>query len=123
MIINPDGSRDSVRSGETYYAGTQPGAYQVLQRGSIIAAYVVNPPAIESALRTASEDRIRRALPKWNVQLADDADSWNNEIFNRRLGYEMWRPIMIALLLLLIAEGIAAATGSARATTVAAQEP
>ena len=121
-IINPDGSRDSVRTGEPYYAGTQPGAYQVLQRGSIIAAYVVNPPASESVLRSANRDRIARALPKWKIEFADDADSWNDEVFNRRLGYEMWRPILIALLLLLIAEALAAATGTMRAAPVTAQE-
>jgi hypothetical protein len=121
-IINPDGTRDSVRAGEAYYAGTQPGAYQVLQRGSIIAAYVVNPPASESALRAASEDRIARALPEWKIDFADDPDSWGDDIFNRRLGYEMWRPILIALLLLLIAEALAAATGSTRAAPVVAQE-
>jgi len=121
-IINPDGTRDTIRAGEAYYAGTQPGAYQVLQRGSIIAAYVVNPPASESALRAATEDRIKRALPEWKLSFADDTDSWSDEIFNRRLGYEMWRPILIALLLLLIAEGIAAATGTTRAAPLAAQE-
>ena len=121
-IINPDGTRDTIRTGEAYYAGTQPGAYQVLQRGSIIAAYVVNPPASESALRAATEDRIKRALPDWNVSFADDPDAWSDEIFNRRLGYEMWRPILIALLLLLIAEGVAAATGTTRAAPLAAQE-
>jgi hypothetical protein len=121
-IINPDGARDSVHAGEPYYAGTQPGAYQVLQRGSVVAAYVVNPPASESVLRSASEDRISRALPKWRVEFADDADSWNDDIFDRRLGYEMGRPILIALLLLLIAEALAAATGSSRTAAVTAQE-
>ncbi len=121
-IINPDGTRDSVRAGEPYYAGTQPGAYQVLQRGSIIAAYVVNPPASESALRSASNDRISRALPDWEIEFSDDAESWNDDIFDRRLGYEMWRPVLIALLLLLIAEALAAATGSSRAAAVTAQE-
>ena len=121
-IINPDGSRDSVRAGEPYYAGTQPGAYQVLQRGSIIAAYVVNTPTSESVLRSANKDRVTRALPKWKIEFADDADSWNDEVFNRRLGYEMWRPILIALLLLLIAEALAAASGTLRAAPVTAQE-
>lgn len=121
-IINPDGTRDSVGVGEPYYAGTQPGGYQVLRGGSIIAAYVVNPPAIESVLRGASRERITRTLPNWKVEFADNADSWNDEVFHRRLGYELWRPVLIVLLILLIAEALAAATGGARAAAVPAQE-
>jgi hypothetical protein len=122
MVINPDGSRDSIRAGEAYYAGTQPGAYQVVRGASVLAAYVVNPPATESLLRAASRDRVARALPGWKIEFADDAGSWNKEIFDRRLGYEMWRTILMVLLVVLIVEGIAAATGRVRTTTVSAQE-
>ena len=121
-VINPDGSRDSIRGGEAYYAGTQPGAYQVVRGSSIVAAYVVNPPAIESTLRAASRDRIGRALPGWKIEYANDADAWGKEIFDRRLGYELWRTILMVLFVVLIVEGIAAATGRVRTTTVSAQE-
>ena len=121
-VINPDGTRDSIRAGEAYYAGTVPGAYQVLRGGSVIAAYVVNAPASESVLNAASRDRIARALPGWKVQFADDADSWNDEIFDRRLGFEMWRTLLMILLALLVVEGIAAATGRVRTQAVSAQE-
>jgi hypothetical protein len=122
-IINPDGSRDSIRAGETYYAGTQPGAYQVLRGGSVIGAYVVNPPAGESVLRAASRERVARALSGWKIEFADDADSWNNEIFARRLGFEMWRTLLMMLLALLIVEAVIAATGTTmRTAAVSAQE-
>ena len=110
LIINPDGSRDSVVAGQPYYAGTQPGAYQVVQGSSVIAAYVVNPPPGESVLRSASEQRVRRALPDWKIEFAGEGD-WSKDIFSRRLGYEIWRPLLIALILLLISEGVIAATG------------
>jgi hypothetical protein len=121
-IINPDDSRDSVRAGQPYYAGTQPGAYRVLRGGAMIAAYVVNPPVTESALRSASRQRITRALPDWKVEFADDAESWNDEIFDRRLGYEAWRLMVIGLLVLLIAEALVAATGRMQSARVATQE-
>lgn len=122
LVINPDGGRDTVVAGQAYYAGTQPGAYQVVSRGSVVAAYVVNPPAIESVLRPASESRVTRALPDWKIDFVENADDWDDEIFSRRLGSEMWRPILFVLLLLLIAEAVAAATGSARAAAVPAPE-
>jgi hypothetical protein len=121
-IVNPDGTRDTVRAGQPYHAGTQPGAYRVLQAGSMIAAYVVNPPAVESLLRRASNERITRALPGWKVQFADDADSWDDEIFDRRLGYEFWRLLVIVLLIVLVVEAIVAATGRMQTATAAAQE-
>ena len=73
-------------------------------------------------LNAASRDRIARALPGWKVQFADDADSWNDEIFDRRLGFEMWRTLLMILLALLVVEGIAAATGRVRTQAVSAQE-
>ena len=122
LVIHPDGSRDTVAAGQPYYAGTQPGAYQVVRGGSVVAAYVVNPPANESLLRSASNDRVRRALPEWKIDFADDPDGWDGTIFRQRLGYEMWRALLMALILLLIAEGLAAATGRARAASVSTQE-
>jgi hypothetical protein len=94
----------------------------VVEGGSIVAAYVVNPPAGESVLRAAGTDRIARALPEWNVAFADDADGWGRRIFEQRLGYELWRTILVVLLILLLIEGIAAATGSVRAAPASAQE-
>jgi hypothetical protein len=121
-VINPDGTRDSVRAGQPYYAGTQPGAYRVLQGSSVVAAYVVNPPAPESMLRAASNDRMTRALPGWKVEFARDAESWSDQIFDRRLGYEVWRLIVMVLLLLLVVEAIVAATGRMQTATATAQE-
>jgi hypothetical protein len=121
-VINPNGDRDSVIAGVPYYAGTQPGAYQVVRGASVIAAYVVNPPAVESALRYADRNRVERAFPDWNLDVADNAKAWTDDIFHRRLGFEMWRMLLAALLLLLIAEAIAAATGSLRSAAVSTQE-
>lgn len=122
QVINPDGSRDTVVAGQSYRAGTQPGAYQVVRGGSIVAAYVVNPPAAESVLRAASRPRITRALPGWKIRFAENADDWDQKIFMRRLGYEMWRTVLFVLLLLLIVEAIAAATGGVRSAAVPVQE-
>lgn len=121
-IVNPDGTRDTLRAGQPHHAGTQPGAYRVLQGGSMIAAYVVNPPAIESLLRPASDERIARALPGWKVEFADDADSWDDQIFDRRLGYEFWRLLIIVLLVVLVVEAMVAATGRVQTAAAAAQE-
>ena len=121
-VVHPDGTRDTVRAGQPHYAGTQPGAYRVLQGGSMIAAYVVNPPAAESQLRRASGERIARALPGRKVEFADDADSWDDEIFDRRLGYEFWRLLVIVLLVVLVVEAIVAATGRMQAPAAAPQE-
>jgi hypothetical protein len=121
-VINPDGSRDSVLTGATYTAGTQPGVYRVLRGGAVTAAYVVNPAPTESVLRSASRQRIERSLPDWRIRFADDVDSWQDRIFDRRLGFELWRPLVLVLLLLLLAEAVVAATGTTRSAAVTAQE-
>lgn len=121
-VINPDETRDSVRAGQPYYAGTQPGAYRVLRGGAVIAAYVVNPPPAESVLRSASQERVERALPGWQVESADDANTWSRKVFDRRLGYEAWRVVLVILLILLVAEAAFAATGRVPAAATAAQE-
>jgi hypothetical protein len=122
LVINPNGDRDSVIAGSPYYAGPQPGAYQVVQGRSLIAAYVVNPPAIESVLRYADRNRVERVMPGWKPEFSGDAEAWTDDIFQRRLGFEMWRMLLAALLLLLVAEAIAAATGSVRTAAVTTQE-
>ncbi len=120
-VINPDGTRDTIVAGTTYQAGTLPGVYQVLRRGTVIAAYVVNPAPGESVLRSVSRQRIERALPGWRVRFAGNADAWQDRIFDRRLGFELWRPIVLVLLVLLVIEGILAATGSTRTAALTAE--
>ena len=122
LVINPDGTRDTVRAGQTYYAGAQPGAYRVVRGADMIAAYVVNPPPAESVLQPASRQRLARALPGLDIELAQDADAWPDKIFQRRLGFEIWRAILFVLLVLLIIEAVAAATGRPRSAPAPTQE-
>jgi hypothetical protein len=48
------------------------------------------------------------------VESADTPDEWRADIFRSRVGREIWRPVLIAILLLLIVETLIAATGRMR---------
>jgi hypothetical protein len=57
---------------------------------------------------------MRTLLRGWNFETANDADEWGRDIFRRRLGRELWRPLLFALLLVLVIETLTAATGGVK---------
>ena len=122
-VIKPDNSRDTVAVGEVYRAPPDPGVYRVLNRaGQQVSAFVVNTSPVESQLIPASARRVRASLDGWDLEFADSPGEWLRDIYRERLGRELWWPLLLALLLVMLSESIIAAAGR-NARTVGADIP
>jgi hypothetical protein len=113
-IERPDGQRDERTQGGEYRVPALPGIYRVYAGERLVSAFAVNPPASESALERADRSRLRAALPGWQLDLADAPGEWARKIFRHRVGREVWRPLVLLTLALLLLEGLIAAAGRAR---------
>lgn len=119
-VERPDGASETV-SGGTWRVSGEAGIYRVLGSDTILATFVVNPPASESRLATLSRRDLEGALPGWNVRTVA-ADDWASTAYLQRLGSEIWRPLLFLALALLLLEAIVAATGRS-GTARRAREP
>lgn len=115
QIIDPYGNRVAVRGGDVFMDATSPGPYRVVSGGKVIGAFVVNGARTESDLHYADGRRVQRSLEPLDVKRVNDANGWRKAVFTHRVGKEMWRFLLIALLLMLVVESFAAATGGSRA--------
>jgi hypothetical protein len=118
-VLRPDGVTEPV-SGAALTAPPLAGIYEVYAGESLLTAFAVNPPAAESDLRRARTAAAREVFGGWDVTLAETAAEWRRAIFQARLGLELWRPLLFALIALLVIEGAAAAAGARRRSATAA---
>jgi hypothetical protein len=113
-----------VSAGESYRAAAEPGVYRVYgANGREISSFVINTAPLESALNAADARRVRAVLPGWSLEFANDPGEWNRDMYQHRLGRELWWPVILALILLLIVESIVAATGGAARASESASAP
>lgn len=117
IVMDPDDVSHDVSGDAQFDAATTPGVYRVLSNGRIIGAFVVNPAETESELRYADPRRVERILSAFNVKRVESAGAWQRNIYSSRVGREVWRPLLVLLLILLAIEAFAAATGVKRVTT------
>ena len=122
IVQHPDNSRDTLNAGDTYRAGADPGVYRVFDaKNAEITSFVINTSPLESDLTPADARRLHTALPGWSLDFSDDPGEWQRDMYQHRLGRELWWPVILALLLLLIVESIVAATGGKRAAESAGE--
>ena len=74
------------------------------------ARVAVNPPLRESLLVPLSRDALSRAVGEAALD-ADSPQEWERETFTSRQGHELWRPLLLGALLLLLLESWMAASG------------
>jgi hypothetical protein len=111
-VHRPDGAVDDVAAATDYTLGSDPGVYRVMRNDAVIAAFTVNPA-------TAPLDRLDRRglearLPGWTMHVTTSPGAWRRAVFRERLGHELWRPLLFALLVVLIVETFAATAGRRR---------
>ena len=123
-VIDPDSGRISVAGASSFDGATRTGIYRVLGEGQTLGAFVVNPAHIESELSYTDGKRIERALTGFDVKRVDDEGGWERGIYSNRVGREIWRTVLLILMILLVVEAFAAATGRAprRSSVTAAAE-
>ncbi|MFW6079801.1 MAG: hypothetical protein ACODAE_09275, partial [Gemmatimonadota bacterium] len=110
-VRDPDGERISVSPTTALRAPDRPGIYEVLRQDSVIGAFAVNPPALESRLERLDDSALRAALPGAEVDLVHDPGRWDDTVYVQRLGREVWRPLALIVLAVLLIEGLVATAG------------
>lgn len=111
-VRTPDGELHPVDPSQAYRETREAGVYRVLAGDSVLDEVAVNPPLRESLLTPADADQLRRALGP-GAQLVDgDSAAWAARVFRTRLGAELWRPLLLAALLVLLVETGVAARGA-----------
>jgi hypothetical protein len=113
----PDGSRVAVAPGSAQRLGVEQGIYRILAGDDVVAAYAVNPPRAASDLSRLDRRALEARLPGWTLHTATDAGAFMRAAFRERLGREFWRPLLFALLAVLLVETFIAAAGRGRRAT------
>ena len=114
VVIRPDSVQEPVSSG-SYQVPAVAGIYEIRTRaGRGAVAFAVNPPAPESDLRVLQDEALETVLAGWSVREPGNADAWMRDIYRQRLGRELVRPLLAALLLFLVLESLIAASGGFR---------
>ena len=111
-VRTPTGQTDSIAAGDQFRAGADAGIYEVLGEDGVVDAFAVNTPSVESNLDRADARTLRTAFQGWDVETADSPREWANDIYQHRLGRELWWPLILAILIILLIESLAAATGA-----------
>jgi hypothetical protein len=91
--------------------------YAVLQGETVLEHVAVGAPVRESLLAPLGEDAFEDRIGT-ELHTAEDLDAWGREIFVTRQGPELWKPLLVtALVLLLVESWVAAGGASAGART------
>ena len=86
-----------------------PGLYRLLAGDSLVQQVAVNPPEAESLLEPVGEAALGALLGDDYGRA--DASSWRRSVFASQQGSELWRWLLLAVLVLLLVESRIAATG------------
>ena len=114
-VKTPDGVRHPVDASQEFRETRAAGIYRVLAGDSVVDLVAVNPPVRESLLEPADMAAVALALGV-DLRVLSDSTAWAQAVFTSRRGEELWRPLLVVALLLLIAESLAAASGARRAS-------
>jgi len=87
-----------------------PGVHVILAGDSVLTEVAVNVPTVESPLDRLTPGEVRERLGSGATVVATPS-AWERAIFPSGRGPEMWRPLLLAALLLLLLESRVAATG------------
>lgn len=106
----PSGAVEPVDGTRMVRATSQVGLYAFLAGDSVVAWEAVNPPASESDLTPVEASRIDALVGSRVTRVARDG-RWSRAIFRTRQGPELWRPLVLVALLLLLSEAVLASAG------------
>jgi len=101
--VEIDGTRVVRGTGEA-------GPYTFLDADTAVAVVALNPPPSESRLARIDRDEIESAIGP-QVTVVSDADDWGRQAYRSRRGPELWWPLLLAALVLLLAESYLASSG------------
>ena len=95
----------------------EPGIYTVLAGEEVLDRVPVNAPLRESLLSPLAPAALADQLASGEPVFAQSPGQWRSRVFTRRRGQEVWRLLLGAALLLLVAESWVAASGGTASRT------
>ena len=110
-VEEPGGIRRSIDGARLFRETRDAGLYRIMQDDGVLEQVAVNPPPPESDLTPASAREVRSRLGSV-VHRVDDERDWQRSIFTARQGPELWRPLLVAALLILVLESWFASAGA-----------
>ena len=111
-IRDPQGTLHPVDGAQPFRATRWTGLYEVLQSDSIVNVVAVNAPLSESVLTPIELNDLEALVPGPMTVVADSA-RWTRALFSTGQGPEIWRWLLAAAVLVLLAESLVAASGPA----------
>jgi hypothetical protein len=108
----PSGDEFEIDGTRTVRGTGLAGFYTFLAGDSVVSVLAVNPPPSESRLARIERDELTSSVGREVVEV-ERAAAWPRSVFRARQGPELWWPLILCALLLLLAESVMAASGKA----------
>jgi hypothetical protein len=121
-VRTPGGSLLEIDGTRSFAATSTVGHYTFMSGDSVVSVVAVNPPPVESDLTPLERRDFADAIGS-EVTTVSDAEGWGRAVFRERRGPEAWRPLLLALALLLVIESLLAAAGKAGAPASPVLQP
>ncbi len=109
-IRDPAGTLHPVDDTQPFAATPAAGLYEFLEGDSTVQVIAVNAPREESLLLPIEIGVLRDLLPGPSTLVTDSA-RWARAVFSAGQGPEIWRWLLVAAALVLVAESLVAASG------------
>jgi hypothetical protein len=109
-VRDPEGTVHPVGGARAFRRTAAAGVYEVLAEDRVLERVAVNAPVAESLLDPLEAGEVEAAVGPGAVVVSDPA-AWRRQVFRSRQGPEVWRPVLLVALALLLLEGWIAASG------------
>jgi hypothetical protein len=109
-IRDPAGTLHPVDATQPFAATPDAGLYEFLAGDSTIQTIALNAPREESLLIPIETDVLSSLLPGPSTIVTDSA-RWAQAVFSAGQGPEIWRWLVVAAAIVLVAESLVAASG------------
>lgn len=110
VVRFPGGEEFDIDATRTVRETGTAGLYTFLATDSVVGIAALNPPLEESRLAPLDEDAFRDAIGESVIDVGR-AGSWARAVFRSRQGPELWWPLLLAGLALLMLESLMATSG------------
>ncbi len=121
-VRDPAGTLHPVDATQPFAATAKAGLYEFLAGDSTIQTLAVNAAPEESVLLPIEDGDLIDLLPG-PATLVSDSARWTSAVFSAGQGPEIWRWLLIAAALVLLAESLVAASGPLAAGSTSAGAP
>jgi hypothetical protein len=112
----PSGEEFEIDGTRTVRGTGKAGFYTFLAADTTVSVVALNTPVDESALERVSEDELPAVIGPAVVSI-DREEDWSGAIFRTRQGPELWWPLLLAAVALMVMEALVAAAGRVEAPT------